>query len=180
MDSEIAPIDVLERIRQLETELAASWRIVAGRDPERRPARLLAVEVVAGQTRCLLPVGGIREVVAMVWPQPLPDAPHWVLGTTMYGIQAVPLVDLGSRLNGVPTPISARLTVIILDQPRWLGLVVEEVGRVLELDTGQLSSPGPEIPYASFLVGTVPDHEGRSTHLLSASRLGRELDDHAG
>jgi chemotaxis signal transduction protein len=168
--------ELLERIRQLETELATQWRRLKGIGESPGEARLSAVEVMAAEHRCLLPIAPVREVVTMVWPQPLAEAPSWVMGTAMYGSRAVPLVDLGMRLARVPTELSPRLQVAIVDTPRWLGLVVSEVGRVLEVNTATLSSPGPEIPYADFLIGVVPGGAGDAVHLLSIGRLGRELD----
>jgi chemotaxis signal transduction protein len=167
---------LLEQIRRLEGELAESWKRL-GDQPQEELAQLHALEVrVAGKTY-LIPTSQIREVVAMVWPQPLSGAPDWVLGVFSYGSVAVPLIDLNLRLEDRPSELSEDLFVVVVDQPRWLGLVVSAVGRVLEIEAGAVTSPGPEIPRAAFLIGALQYSEGEVVHLLSVASLGREIDE---
>lgn len=175
MAEQSEPLALLEQIRRLEGELADSWKRLG--DQGQAPLEQLhALELsVAGNTY-LIPTAQIREVVAMVWPQPLTDAPDWVLGIFSYGSVTVPLIDLHLRLDGRPCELAQDLLVVVVDQPRWLGLVVSAVGRVLEIEAGSLTSPGPEIPRAAFLIGALQASDGEVAHLLSVASLGREID----
>jgi chemotaxis-related protein WspB len=169
------PLALLEQIRRLEGELAETWMRLGDQGQEQLE-QLHALEVsVAGKTY-LIPASQIREVVAMVWPQPLTDAPDWVLGIFSYGSVTVPLIDLNLRLDGQPCELAQELFVVVVDQPCWLGLVVSAVGRVLEIEAGSLTSPGPEIPRAAFLIGALQAGDGEVAHLLSVAGLGREID----
>jgi len=166
---------ILEQIRSLESELAELWKRVG--DPTSRlpEEHLSAVEVKAAGVTYLVPIDPLREVIQMVWPQPLADAPPWVLGTFQYGERTVPLVDLARRMGGPATEVDPDLVVVLVDRPTWLGLVVEGVGEVVSFDVRTLSVPHAGLPQARFLVGTVPGEDGEAVHLLSVGDLGREL-----
>jgi chemotaxis signal transduction protein len=178
MPTQVDPVAVLERIRQLEGELVEHWQSLSSTTADKIPAgrSLRVLEITVAGRPCLLPIEPVREVVAMAWPEPLPEAPAWVLGTVPYGTQPVPLIDLGLRLTQQATAIRPELLVVITDTPRWLGLVVTQVGQVQKLDTATLSSAGPEIPHASFVLGVARHEAGDLVHLLSVGRLGRELE----
>jgi chemotaxis signal transduction protein len=171
------PLALLEQIRRLEGELAESWKRL-GDQRQEQLEQLHALEVTVAERTYLVPTFQIREVVAMVWPQPLTGAPEWVLGVFSYGSVAVPLIDLTLRLDGRPSKLAQDLFVVVVDQPRWLGLVVSAVGRVLEIEAGSITSPGPEIPRAAFLIGALQASGGEVVHLLSVASLGREIDEY--
>ena len=168
-------VAVLERIRELETESASLLRGLASL-PEDAPGRSLrAVEVTVGGCGYLVPVDSVVEVVAMMWPQPLPDAPEWVMGTFQFGATTVPLVDLSLRLLGEPSVLGPDLQVMVSGGSHKVGLVVSQVGGVTEVDSTALSTPGPTVPCAPFVLGTLGGEDGASVHLLSVDRLSREL-----
>lgn len=169
------PVTILERIRDLEAELV-DYRRRLGTGPEPLPsANLLALEVIVGGRRYLLPSGSIREVVQMALPQPLADTPDWVMGTIPYGTETVPLVDLGLRLGQGMTEISPELFVVITDSPCWLGLVTEGVGEVVSIQPASLATPDPEIPCAPFLLASNHGDDGEAVYVMSIGRLGREI-----
>jgi chemotaxis signal transduction protein len=170
------PVAVLERIRELESELAAQWRKLGAVPPTAPEVLLQALEITVSDQCYLLPAELIREVVRIAEPQPLADAPDWVMGTLPYGSETVVLIDLAHRLDRSRTELSPDLFVIITDQPRWLGLVASGVGQVVEIDPGSLTTPGPEIPFALFLLGLHRGEDGEESYLLSVEKLGRELD----
>jgi chemotaxis signal transduction protein len=169
------PATILERIRDLEAELA-DYRRRLGTGPEPLPsANLLALEVIVKGQRYLLPSSVVREVVQMALPQPLADTPDWVMGTIPYGTETVPLVDLGLRLGQGMTDISPELFVIITDSPSWLGLVTEDVGQVVSIEPASLATPNPEIPCAPFLLASNHGDDGEAVYVISIERLGREI-----
>lgn len=165
------PGPLLERIRDLEVELA-TCRLELGRlagpgEEERIPS----LEVSPGGTRFLVPVEHIREVVPMARPVPLAGSPAWVMGTIPYGTRTVPVIDLRRRLGGPETPVSPDLLLVVLDSPAWLALAVGDVGRVLEIPADDFHAPAPEVPSARFLVAIHRTGDGDVLSLLSPARL---------
>jgi chemotaxis signal transduction protein len=167
---------ILEQIQGLESELAELWKKLSDPRYRLREERLSAVELIAGGSRYLVAIEAVREVIQMLLPQPLADAPPWVLGTFQYGQQTVPLIDLKRRMGGGATEVDPDLVVVVLDSPTWLGLVVDAVGEVMSLDVRTLSAPHAGIPQAPFLIGTLPGDGGEAIHLLSVTGLTRELE----
>jgi chemotaxis signal transduction protein len=166
---------LLEEIRRLESELAKSWSKL-GRVPEKHAGQLYVLEVRVAGRIYLVPAAAIREVVAMVWPEPLAGAPGWVLGTFSYGSQTISMIDLGLRLEQQPSRLSPEMFLVVVDQPCWLGLAVSGIGRVLEIAPESLTTPGPQTPRAGFLLAAMHGSDGAVMHLLSVASLGRELD----
>jgi len=177
MVAEHSPVTVLERIRQLEDEIIEHWRSLGAFEQGPQQQRLAVVEVEVARRRYLLPIKAVLEVVAMPWPEPLADAPDWVLGTMPFGSKTVPLVDLGMRLEGARSKVVPELFVVIVQDPRWLGLVVAGVGKVVEVEVSAISSPAPQIPHASFFLGVTQNEQGDPVYLLSVERLSHELGD---
>jgi chemotaxis signal transduction protein len=172
MATERDALSLLEKARQLEHELAAArGRIgaVPATTPERR---IQALELVAAGRRYLVPVQSVREVIPMVRPQHLVDAPAWIMGTASLGPATLSLVDAGLRLEGTPTEVSIDLKIVVTDTPHPLGLVVSEVGRVVDLDVGALATPGEDILCAPFLLGFSRDTDGDPVALLSVTMMG--------
>lgn len=170
------PLVQLGRIRQLEADLADSWRGLREPQGEIQSIGIRVLEVTAGGVECLVPVSAIREVVRVVWPQPLAESPPWIMGTFQYGKQTVPLVDLALRLVGEVTTITQDLLIVVVESPLWLGLLVNRAGRVIKVDPATMSSPGPETPHAVFVTGVFSDSEHSARLLLSPPTLGREID----
>jgi chemotaxis signal transduction protein len=170
------PSPLLERIRDLEVELATcrlELERISGPGDE---GRIPCLEVTLPRGRFLVPVQHIREVVSMAGPTPLAGSPPWVMGTIPYGARTVPVIDLGLRLGGAETPLSPDLLLVILDSPMWLALAVGDVGRVLEIAAGDLHSPPPEVPAARFLVAVYRAGDGDVASVLSPARLAGEDD----
>jgi chemotaxis signal transduction protein len=166
---------LLEQIRRLESELAESWSKL-GQVPEKHAEQLHALEVTVAGRIYLIPAASIREVVSMVWPEPLSGAPDWVLGTFAYGSQTISMIDLGLRLEHQPSQLLPEMFLVVVDQPCWLGLAVSGIGRVLEIAPEALTTPGPQTPRAGFLLAAMHGDDGKVVHLLSVGSLGRELD----
>lgn len=170
------PVAILERIRELETELAELVRRVSPNNNDDQVGRFHALELDVGPSRYLVPIDPIEEVVPMAWPNPLTGSPEWVMGTINYGSQVVALIDLGLRLESVPTVPNEKHSVVIVSGRKWIGLVVPGVGEVREIEGSKLATPGTDIPCAPFLLGTHQESEGAAIGLLSLKRLSRDLD----
>jgi chemotaxis signal transduction protein len=167
---------MLERIRELETELADQWKRLGDVPGEETEIGIHALEITVANRPYLIPADSVREVVRMVRPQHLAESPDWVLGVVAYGSKTIPVVDLGLRLENRPTDVQPDLFLVITDNPRWLGLVTDGVGSVVEVEVSSLATPGPELRCAPYILGVKRGDEGEGISLLSVGRLGRELD----
>ncbi len=170
------PLVQLDRIRDLEAELAESWRGLRESRSEAQETSIEVLEVTVAELLCLIPVSAIREVVRIAWPQPLAESPPWIMGTIQYGSQTVPLVDLSLRLIDHATTVSRDLLIVVVENPRWLGLVVNQADRVIDVDPATMCSPAPETPFAHFVTGVFSEPSKGARLLLSPSTLGREID----
>jgi chemotaxis signal transduction protein len=176
MIARVDSLALIERIRELEVELARSWKRLGDKNlPESPQQSFHALVVGVGSSRHLIPVDHIREVVAMAQPSPLADAPDWVLGEVVFGGQAIPVVDLASRLGAGFSELSPSQFLVICDQPRWLGLMVSWIGDVIPVEPRELISPGSDIPFSPFVLAAQPQQDGSTVHLLSVEKLGHEL-----
>ncbi|MCC6876464.1 MAG: chemotaxis protein CheW [Sandaracinaceae bacterium] len=163
------------RIAELERQLVELRRELT---PEvepfpREPAAYL--ELSAGQGRYLVEVASLREVLPVVWPTPLPDAPRWVRGTIRYGERVVPLIDIERRLHDLDRALALDDLMTVVESPKWLALRVDGVGGVLWLAPQDLSPLPPGIPQAPFLVAMHASSGGATAYVLSLRRLGRDV-----
>lgn len=171
------PVAVLERVRELEGEIAD---LVRGLNPDGvssvEVSAFQALEIGVNGADFLIPIDDVRETVRMAWPEPVAGAPEWVMGTVSYGSVPTTLIDLGLRINGRPTEVRENLLIVVVEGARWLGLVVSSVGGVRQVDASRLTTPGPEIPCANFLLGIVQRDDGDPLSVLSVRGVSRDLD----
>jgi len=135
-----------------------------------------ALEIRVGSSWYALQLSRIHEVVAMLWPEPVPESPDWVLGTFLYGEEIVTLIDLQRRLDGKPTELDPSLSIVLVHDGagRLAGFAVEEIRQIFDVEPRDVSMPNPDIPQAPYVLGTLR-RDGRLLHLLSTERLSREL-----
>ena len=164
-----------DRIERLQRELTELQREIRAQRPElpAEPFDALVVRIMG--ERYLVPVAPIREVVPIVWPTPLADGPAWVLGTFRFGPEIVPMIDVAARLLRRTTPLDAALSLVVVDHPRWLGLLIESAAEVVRVDPARIAPPTPGISQAAFVLGTLVGERGESAGLLSIELLGREV-----
>lgn len=166
---------IQSRIHELERQLIQLRREM---EPaaEAVPAQPFdALELIVDDQSYLLPVAPVREVLPALWPTRLPDAPVWVRGTFRYGEVVVPLVDLRMRLHGERRDIALDDVIVLVETPKWLGLLADGIRQISRVSPERLAPPSPGIPQAPFLLATLSDDDGHSAHLLSTARLGREF-----
>lgn len=172
------PVATLERVRELEGEIATLARGLDLENSTRQEdAEFSVLEIEVDGSVYLIPIDQAREVVSMVWPEPVVGSPDWVMGTVSFGSEPTILIDMAKRLHGRTTELSDDLLMVILEGARWLGLVVSAVGNLREINASDLITPGSEIPCADFLLGTVCDDDGQTLPVLSTRRLGHDIHD---
>ena len=156
---------VLELRRHLQEE-----REPLGEEPFK------ALEVCVDGVWYALPLSGVHEVVAMLWPEPLPESPDWVLGTFLYGEEVVMLIDLRRRLAGKATELEPSAAVVLVHDGAGslAGFAVEGVRQIFDVAPRDVIAPRPDVPQAPYVLGTLR-RDRRLVHLLSVVRLSREL-----
>lgn len=167
-------VDDRKTLARLEREILALRRSLT---PDREPLPRQpfdALVVVVGGGAYAIPVDSVREVLQMLWCDPVPDAPPWVLGTFRLGSAVVPAVHLRARLEGQPARLTSSMALVVVEVPRAVGFAVQEVRGLVRVDPAAVAPPDEGIPQAPFLLGTVPTAEGASLRLLSSRRLARE------
>lgn len=164
------------RLGELEQELLELRRLLAP-VPESLPtAPFDVLEIRVGESWYGLPVTAIREILPMLWAEPLPEAPAWVLGSFRYGGTPVVLVDLGLRLAGSSSGFDPGRIVVLLERPLLRGFAADEVRQLRHIDPAEIAPPARGIPQAAFLLGTVVSRDQQNLlHLLSSERIGREV-----
>ena len=93
-----------------------------------------------------LPINRVREIIEYGNLTAVPMMPSYVLGVINLRGNVVPVVDLSARFGAGPTAISKRTCIIILELPgcvesALVGLVVDAVDEVLDVDQGQIEPP---------------------------------------
>lgn len=164
-----------QRILRLERQvLELRKHLQEGREPLGEE-HFKALEIRVGSAWYALQLSRIHEVVAMLWPEPTPESPDWVLGTFLYGDEVVTLVDLQRRLDGKPTELGPSLSIVLVHDGtgRLAGFAVEEIRQIFDVEPRDVSVPSPDIPQAPYVLGTLR-RDGRILHLLSTERLSRE------
>jgi purine-binding chemotaxis protein CheW len=126
-----------------------------------------------GGQRYAVPILSVQEIRRYAAPTSLPAVPSYVLGVINLRGTVVPVFDLRLRFACPEAPID-RLTVIIVVSVlgRHVGLVVDDVNRVLSIQEGMLQ-PSPQLAShidLSFVSGLVRDGETLVT-LLDIEKL---------
>lgn len=167
-------MNVEERIRQLERELLQLRRDVASETEALPRRRFEALELRVGGAWYAVPMASVREVLQMLWCEPVPEAPAWVLGTFRFAGESVPVVDLRQRLEGGQGQCDPSMALVLVEAPRLVGLAADAVGELTHVDPAAVTPPCEGIPQAPFVLGTFGDAD-RQIRLLSATRITREL-----
>lgn len=100
---------------------------------------------VAGQGYAL-PVQTIVEVLHLVEITPIPDQAEDHIGVMTLRGRVIPVIDLGQRYHGEPTPLRINTPMMVLKHTaNLLGMVVGQVHDVINLDDVPEPSPEPVI-----------------------------------
>jgi chemotaxis signal transduction protein len=106
---------------------------------------------------CLIPLKDVIEVL----PSPpqfthLPLPPAWLCGLASWRSEAIPIVDLDGYLNGVNTPLTGGMLVIVRYSTMTVGLFVPGVGLTTTVQFEQTQPfPEPGIFYTPIRAGVI-------------------------
>lgn len=159
-------------VAELNRRLALLERRLGGRAaPELPRGTFPALLCRAGADRIALPLAAIREVVPMVLLSAIPEAPPWVAGLLNLRGLAVPALDVAARLaRGAARAEADDLVVVAQGEPGAVGLVVQEVLGVIELDGRDVAGPAAELSAAPYLGGAV-HRDGATVVVLDVAAL---------
>jgi len=102
------------------------------------PQTVLLATFFVRDTLCALDAAGVQEVIRLGPLTPVCYAPDEVLGIVNLRGRIVTIVDLGLRL-GFPRTVAGRDSriFIIEDRNEFIGLLVDRVDEVVEVEAGQ-------------------------------------------
>ena len=96
---------------------------------------------VAGHAFCI-DIGSVREIRGFTASTPLPQAPDYVLGVINLRGAVMPVLDLRARLGLGVTEVTGRHVIVVVhNEDRPAGLLVDAVQETMMLDLGQLQPP---------------------------------------
>ena len=120
----------------------------------------VVVFVLDGQ-RYAFPLATVQQVLPMVAPAPLPEAPPIALGViNLHGL-IVPMLDLRRRLGLPPREYGpADRLVVARSSRRLLAIPVDEALGVMEVATGSVIPPEAILPGIGRVAGVAPLADG--------------------
>lgn len=119
--------------------------------PESARQRLLLLELQGGLFA--IDSAAVREVVPLQRETRLPGAPPWIRGVMNLRGQVVTVLDLVHRLTGAPTRNPEGSTIVVQSGDRAIGLVVDDVHDVEELQVSDASALPHDAPARALLKG---------------------------
>lgn len=95
--------------------------------------------LVVGEHRFAVSIDRIREIIPARPYTPLPGSGPHVCGLINLRGRIVTVIDLGARLKLAPASANPDHSIVIVDhRGRLAGLAVEEVSRIVDVDTAAL------------------------------------------
>jgi purine-binding chemotaxis protein CheW len=158
---------ILDRIDELQEELYELRRHLSARP---RPETVLTGELsilicTAGESCVGILLESVQEAVRIARLTPLPEASPWVPGMLNLRGRLVPVIDLEARVTrSRRRPLLSDLVVICTLQERSVGVLVQEILGVVDIQASDIE-PAPEgVALAPYLIGMA--HHGEQPALL--------------
>jgi purine-binding chemotaxis protein CheW len=121
-----------------------------------REVRLIAFRV-AGES-FVLDIMAIRQIIPYGGSTPVPKAPHFIEGIIVLRNEVIPIIDLRLRLfPQLALEAGAPLVLVTRTSYGTIGLKVEEVRRILTVDTEAILTPPPLVRglEGDFFIGVI-------------------------
>jgi purine-binding chemotaxis protein CheW len=112
-------------------------------------ARTLLATFMVGEALFALDAAGVQEVIRVNTITPVPHAPAEVIGVINLRGKIVTLLDAGLILASAPALRSRESRIFLIeDKGEFIGLLVDQVGEVIESEPTQWESLPLNIPTA--------------------------------
>jgi purine-binding chemotaxis protein CheW len=93
-------------------------------------------------THCALDAGGVQEVIRLGAVTAVRNAPKEVLGIINLRGRIVTVLDVGLKLGFARVPIGPDGRIFVIeDRNEFIGLLVDRVGEVVEIEGARLEAP---------------------------------------
>ncbi|WP_435022639.1 chemotaxis protein CheW (plasmid) [Tundrisphaera sp. TA3] len=121
-------------------------------------------------------VARVVEVVPRVRLRALPQAPDYLAGLLHFRGKAVPVVDLGTRIAGIPCADRLNTRIILVEAAArggpasLLGLIAERVDDVRSVDEAGAALPAAGFAAAPYL-GAVYQADGGLIQMIEPDRI---------
>ncbi len=127
---------------------------------------------IGGQEFCI-DIKVVREIRGWTPATPMPQTPRYILGVINLRGAVMPVIDLGDRLGlGETQPSSRHVIVVVQNESRMAGLLVDAVQETFTVDTGLLQPPPLMDTQSSHLfVDAMIPMEGRMLSRLVVGAL---------
>lgn len=136
------PVEVMEKVPALAKGNAAGGLSLA----EGVPAEQLYLAFRLADEVYAIDILRIREIVEYSVPTSVPMMPASVRGVINLRGSVVPVIDLSIRFGRAPTGVGKRTCIVIVEVEhagvmQILGLLVDGVNAVMEIDAGNIEPP---------------------------------------
>ena len=127
---------------------------------------------IADQEFCI-DIRGVREIRGWTPATPVPQTPDYICGVINLRGAVIPVVDLRNRLGlGRTEPSSRHVILVIQDDERVAGLLVDGVHATFQVEAGLMQPPPPlESLAADRFVDAILPLEGRLLSRLVVGAL---------
>jgi len=131
-----------------------------GADTSRRIVQRMAIRI--GDLGLLFPVNAGREVVGPPPVTRIPNSAPWLRGLANVRGSLVPVIDAAAALGVVHTPGTPPYLLIFGQGENAIGLTIDGLPRLLDIDPAALvSNPPPAPPQLAPGVSVTYEHAGR-------------------
>ncbi|HWT17239.1 MAG TPA: chemotaxis protein CheW [Patescibacteria group bacterium] len=126
-----------------------------------KPSEIRGLMITVTNGRVLLPNANVTEIITFSTPEPIDNAPPWLLGRTRWRGWRVPLISF-SVLTGLATKeagVNAKVTVLkaLGGNPKmpFLAMVAQGFPRLTTISSETLITTGEEEPHPLGVAHTV-------------------------
>lgn len=85
----------------------------------------------------------VREIIGLMDITAVPQMPHYMKGVINLRGKVIPVVDLRLKFEMPPAEYTEQTCTIVVDVGNLMGIIVDTVQEVLDIETSQIDPPPP-------------------------------------
>lgn len=89
------------------------------------------------------PIGQVHEILRLVEITRVPRAPRFIEGIINLRGKVIPVIDLRLKFGLEPAEYTEQTCIVVVDVGSLVGIIVDTVQEVLDIDAGQIDPPPP-------------------------------------